>query len=54
MNQHNETMRALRHSITQYEKMSMLATRSSDKWEYKRKAEQCRDILNEMLKEVKD
>ena len=54
MNQHNETMRILKHSISQYERMSMLATRSSDKWMYKRKADKCRDILNQMLSEVKE
>lgn len=54
MNQQNETMRVLKHSISQYERMSMLATRSSDKWEYKRKADKCRDILNQMLSEVRE
>ena len=49
MNLENETMRVLKHSITHYEKMSMLARSSSERAEYKHKADRCRDELNQLL-----
>ena len=50
MNLENETIRCLQQSISQYERMSMLSNNSSEKWEYKRKADKCRDELNILLK----
>ena len=52
MNPTNETTRILKTSISHYEKMSMLARSSSERIEYKQKAELCRDELNLILKEV--
>ena len=52
MNPTNETIRILKTSISHYEKMSMLARSSSERIEYKQKAELCRDELNLILKEV--
>ena len=42
----------IKTSISHYEKMSMLARSSSERIEYKQKAELCRDELNLILKEV--
>lgn len=50
MNLENEIMRVLKHSISHYEKMSMLARSSSERTEYKLKADKCRDELNYLLK----
>lgn len=50
MNLENEIMRVLKHSISHYERMSMLARSSSERTEYKQKAEKCRDELNYLLK----
>lgn len=52
MNLENEMMRVLKHSISHYEKMSMLARSSSERAEYKQKADKCRDELNILLKDV--
>lgn len=52
MNYLNEKLRILKHSVTHYEKMAMLARNSSDRIKYKRKAKQCQDELNYMLKGV--
>ena len=54
MNLENETMRVLKHSISHYERMSMLARSSSERAEYKQKAEKCRDELNYYLKNDKE
>lgn len=54
MNLENETMRILKHSISHYERMSMLARSSSERAEYKQKAEKCRDELNYYLKHDKE
>jgi len=54
MNLENETMRVLKHSISHYERMSMLARSSSERAEYKRKANQCRDELDLLLKNNKE
>ena len=50
MNLENEMMRVLKHSISHYERMSMLARSSSERTEYKEKADKCRDELNYLLK----
>lgn len=49
MNLENETMRILKYSISHYERMSMLARSSSERAEYKSKANRCRDELNYLL-----
>ena len=49
MNYQNEKIRCLQMTISQYERMSMLAEKSSDKWEYLRKARRCRDELEYLL-----
>jgi hypothetical protein len=54
MNLENETMRILKHSISHYERMSMLARSSSERAEYKQKAEKCRDELNYYLNNDKE
>ena len=54
MNLENEMMRVLKHSISHYERMSMLARSSGERAEYKRKAEQCRDELNYYLDNDKE
>jgi hypothetical protein len=51
MNLENETMRVLKHSISHYERMSMLARSSAERAEYKDKAKRCRDELNLLLEE---
>jgi hypothetical protein len=50
MNLENEIMRVLKHSISHYERMSMLARSSSERAEYKQKANRCRDELNFLIK----
>ena len=50
MNLENEMMRVLKHSISHYERMSMLARSSKERTEYKEKADKCRDELNYLLK----
>lgn len=52
MNLENEMIRVLQQSISHYERMAMMSNRSSDKWMYKRKADQCRDELNYLLRGV--
>ncbi len=52
MNPLNERIRVLKNSVHHYEKMAMLSNRSSDKWEYSRKADKCRDELNLLLKDI--
>ena len=54
MNLENETIRILTHSISHYERMSMLARNSNERAEYKQKAERCRDELNYLLKNDKE
>ena len=54
MNLENETMRVLKHSISHYERMSMLARSSSERAEYKQKANKCRDELNYYLQNDKE
>ena len=49
MNLENEIMRVLKHSISHYERMSMLARSSKERAEYKDKANRCRDELNLLL-----
>ena len=49
MNLENEIMRALKYSISHYERMSMLARSSSERAEYRDKANRCRDELNQIL-----
>lgn len=49
MNYLNEKIRCLQMAISQYERMSMLCERSSDKWEYMRKAKACRIELENLL-----
>ena len=52
MNLLNEQIRTLQMNIVHYEKMAMLARTSSEKHEYKGKAEKSRDELNYILKGV--
>lgn len=55
MNPENEMIRALTHTISEYERMQMAATLSNDRQKadiYKRKAERCRDELNYILRSV--
>ena len=54
MNLENETIRILTHSISHYERMSMLARSSSERAEYKQKADKCRDELNYYLQNDKE
>ena len=54
MNLENETIRILTHSISHYERMSMLARSTSERADYKQKAERCRDELNYLLKNDKE
>lgn len=54
MNLENEKIRVLTNSITHYEKMGAIAAEQSKRDEYKRKARQCRDELNYILKGVVD
>ena len=54
MNLENEIMRVLKHSISHYERMSMLARSSSERAEYREKASKCRDELNLLLAENKE
>ena len=54
MNPTNETIRILKTSISHYEKMSMLARSSSERAEYKQKADKCRDELNYYLNNDKE
>jgi hypothetical protein len=49
MNLENEIMRVLKHSISHYERMSMLARSSKERADYKDKANRCRDELNYLL-----
>ena len=54
MNLENEMMRVLKHSISHYEKMSMLASSSGERAEYRDKANRCRDELNYLLENNKE
>ncbi len=54
MNLLNEQIRALQVSIVHYEKMSMLARSTSEKTEYRNKAEKARDELNYILRSIDD
>ena len=54
MNLENETIRILTLSISHYERMSMLARSTSERADYKQKAERCRDELNYLLKNDKE
>lgn len=54
MNLENETMRILKHSISHYERMSMLARSSRERADYKEKANKCRDELNYLLMNNKE
>ena len=54
MNLLNEQIRTLQVSIVHYEKMSMLARSTSEKTEYRNKANKARDELNYILESVDD
>ena len=54
MNLENETMRVLKHSISHYERMSMLARSSGERAEYRDKANRCRDELNYLIQNNKE
>ena len=52
MNLLNEQIRTLQMSIVHYEKMSMLARSTSEKHDYRDKANRARDELNYILRSV--
>ena len=54
MNLLNEQIRTLQVSIVHYEKMAMLARSTSEKSEYRNKAEKARDELNYILGSLDD
>lgn len=54
MNLLNEQIRTLQVSIVHYEKMSMLARSTSEKQDYRNKADKARDELNYILRSVDD
>ena len=54
MNLLNEQIRTLQMSIVHYEKMAMLARNTSEKQEYRNKAEKARDELNYVLGSIDD